>query len=123
MKSVVITPAPQLVLDFEPGLTDAHLSLRDLMAARVYKRGLGNTAIDLNQSPGNLSVQLSQSPERHFSIESFELYLEKSKDYLPIYYLIEKFLSNPDTKRDAAQAELLNELGKIQELMKRAGLK
>ena len=112
----------QYTFDFEPGLTDTYKSLRECIATGVYKRGLGNVAIDLNEAPGNLSVQLSDSDVRHFSVDRLELYLEKTKDFTPIHYLIEKFLSDKSAKTDAAQAELLALLAQLQPVMKRAGL-
>ena len=122
MKSGVIKPASQLVLDLEPGLLDRFPSLRECVAAGVYRRGLGKCAIDLDQAPGNLSVQLSADPARHFSVDQLERYMETTKDFTPIHYLAEKFLSDRDAKQEAAQAELLDQLGKMQKLMKAAGL-
>ena len=114
MKSAVITSFPtdkkdQLTLDFTPGLLDRHLSLRDCVAAGVYQRGLGRVAIDLNQAPGNLSVQLSEDNTRNFSIDSLERYIEKTGDTTPVMYLVEKFLA-PDAKpRNAQQVQALKD--------------
>lgn len=87
----------QLTLNFQPGLVDRHGSLRDCVAAGVYQRGLKRIAGDLDQAPGNLSVQLSDDHTRHFSVDSLERYLEKTGDTSPILYLIEKFLA-PDLR-------------------------
>lgn len=122
MSSGIIN-STQLVLDLDPGLVDRYPCLRECVAAGVYQRGLGRVAIDLDQAPGNLSVQLSADSSRHFSIDELERYIEKTGDYTPIHYLAEKFLCDPEAKRDAAQAELLTELSKLQDLIKRAGLK
>jgi hypothetical protein len=122
MSSGIIN-STQLVLDLDPGLVDRYPCLRECVAAGVYQRGLGRVAIDLDQAPGNLSVQLSADPSRHFSIDELERYMEKTRDFTPIHYLAEKFLSNQDAKQEAAQAELLTELVKLQDLIKRAGLK
>lgn len=115
-------PANQLTLDFEAGLTERYRSLRECVATGVYQRGLSSVAIDLNEAPGNLSVQISEDGARKFGIEQFELYLEKSGDLTPIYYLVEKFLSDKSAKQDAAQAQLLSLLGQLQPLMKQAGV-
>ena len=56
----------QLVLDFEPGLTERYSSARDVVATGVYQRGLKRVAIELDMAPSNLSVQLSDDPSRHF---------------------------------------------------------
>ena len=80
----------QLVLDFEPGLVERHASARDVVATGVYQRGLKRMAIELDMAPSNLSVQLSDDPSRHFSLDSAERYMERTQDYALIYYLVEK---------------------------------
>jgi hypothetical protein len=122
MRSSVIKAPSQLVLDFELGLVDRYSSLRECVATGVYQRGLKRVAIDLDQAPSNLSVQLSEDPSRHFSVDSLEAYITATGDFTPIHYLAEKFLSNKNAKKEAAQAELLEQLAKMQKLMKQAGL-
>jgi hypothetical protein len=122
MRSGVIKPPSQLVLDFELGLVERYGSLRECVATGVYQRGLKRVAIDLDQAPSNLSVQLSEDPSRHFSVESLEKYIETTGDHTPIYYLAEKFLSDRDAKQDAAQVELLRQFAAMQKLMKKAGM-
>ncbi len=120
MKSAVIkSQKNQLTLDFEAGLTERFSSLRECIATGVYQRGLGRVAIDLNQAPGNLSVQLSEDSSRHFSVDSLETYIAKTGDVTPIYYLAEKYLSDKTAKADAAQAELLALLPQLQQLIKK----
>lgn len=116
------TISQQLTLDFEPGLVERYRSLLECCASGVYKHGLSRVAIDLNQAPGNLSVQLSGDSSRHFSVESLEAYIEKTGDTTPVYYLIEKFLDKKTAKNDAAQAEVLRQFAALQEAMKKAGL-
>lgn len=111
-----------MTLDFEVGLVERFGSLRECVATGVYQRGLKRVAIDLDTAPSNLSVQLSEDPSRRFSVDSLELYLEKTGDLTPIYYLVEKFLSDRSAKQDAAQAQLLALLGQLQPLMKQAGV-
>lgn len=123
MKSAAIKDkGSQMQLDFEPGLIDRYGSLRDCVATGVYQRGLKRIAIDLDQAPSNLSVQLSDDPSRHFSVDSFEKYLEKTGDMSPIYYLVEKFLSDKANKR-AAAVEQIQQLGPhLIELLRQAGI-
>lgn len=111
----------QLTLDFEPGLVERHRNLRDCIGAGIYRRGLSTCAIDLNESPGNLSNQLSDESQRKFGVDELEKYLEKSKDFTPIFYLIEKFLGKEE-KAAHADAVKLAALEQIQALMKQAGL-
>lgn len=112
----------QLTLDFEPGLLERHRSLRDCVATGIYRRGLSTVAIELNESPGNLTNQLSDESQRKFGIDDYETYLEKSKDYTSIYYLVEKFLHKPEAEHDAAMQAVLPLLAQLAPLMKKAGL-
>lgn len=112
----------QLTLDFEPGLTTRYRNLRECIAASVYRRGLGTCAIDLNESPGNLSNQLSEDSPRKFGVDDLEVHLEKSRDMEPLYFLIEKFLHRPDVQQSAALAQLPMLLAQLQGVMKAAGV-
>lgn len=119
---MTITPKQtQLTLDFHGGLVDRHRNLRDCIGAGIYRRGLSTCAIELNESPGNLSNQLSDDSARKFGVDEFEVYLEKSGDFTPIYYLVEKFLGKADSEAMETQAKL-DALRQIQSLMKQAGL-
>lgn len=108
----------QLTLNFEPGLAERYGSLRECVATGVYQRGLKRVAIDLDQAPSNLSVQLSEDHSRNFSVDSLEKYIEKTGDTAPIHYLIERFLAsgarNDGSKKVAAMrakmAEMMREL-------------
>jgi hypothetical protein len=123
MRSQVIgQPEGQLTLSFEQGISERHTSLRACCAAGIYQRGLGNVAIDLNKAPGNLSVELSDDPSRHFSVDSLEQYIAKTSDTTPIYYLIDKFLNDSGQKQNAALAQLAPMLQQLAPLMKQAGL-
>jgi hypothetical protein len=120
-RSPVITqPEGQLTLNFEPGLSERYPCLRDCVASSVYRYGLTNAAIDLDKAPGNLSVELSADPARKFSVDSLERYLEKSRDYTAIYYLIDKFLR--DKTDDGNTAELLAMFKQMAPALKRAGV-
>lgn len=112
----------QLTLDFEPGLVDQHRNLRECIAASIYRRGLSKVAIELNESPGNLTNQLSADSPRKFGVDDFEEFLEKSKDYTPLYYLVEKFLHKHEAEHDAALARLAPLLAELAPLMRKAGL-
>lgn len=122
MKSSVIKPpANQMVLDFDLGMVERYGSLRECVATGVYQRGLKRVAIDLDQAPSNLSVQLSEDPSRRFSVDSLEMYIDKTGDLNPIYYLAEKFLSDRKAKNEAAHAELTRQVAEMLQTMKKAG--
>lgn len=128
MKSRTITPSEnQLTLSFEQGISEKHSSLRECITTGVYQRGIGRIAIDLNESPGNLGIQLSGAMDangrkRYFSVDSLEKYIEKTGDTAPIYYLIDKFLNDKGQKQSAAMAQLAPMLQQLAPLMKQAGL-
>lgn len=121
MPSAVIKPQ-QIALDFEPGLTERYGSLRECVATGVYQRGLKRIAIDLDTAPSNLSVQLSEDPARHFSVDSLERYIQATGDVTPIHYLAERFLSDKSAKQAAASAELLELFKQLQPALKKAGM-
>ena len=116
--SVISASRDQLTLNFEPGLADRYGSLRECIATGVYQRGLKRVAIDLDQAPSNLSVQLSEDSSRNFSVDSLERYIEKTGDTAPVMYLIERFLA-ADARNDngkklqamrAKMAEMMREM-------------
>lgn len=112
----------QLVLDFEAGLTERFNSARECMAQGVYQRGLKRVAADLNEAPGNLSVKLSDDPVRHLSLDMFELYLEKTSDLAPLYYLVEKFLGDKRNTKQAAIERIEQIAPELIGLLKQAGI-
>jgi hypothetical protein len=123
MSSRVITPPEgQLTLSFEPGLAERYRSLRECCATGIYRHGLGNVAIDLNKAPGNLSVELSEDPTRHFSVDSLEAYIAKYRDVTPIHYLIDRFLKDESNTAQAALAEIAPIVKQLAPLLKKAGL-
>lgn len=130
MKSAVIKrrlPAgagseQQLTLSFEAGVSERFGSLRECIATGVYQRGLKRVAIDLDQAPSNLSVQLSDDPSRHFSVDSLERYVERTGDLVPVYYLVEKFIKPRDGRQEAALAQLPALAEQLQAMLKQAGM-
>lgn len=97
----------QLTLNFEPGLIDRYGSLRECVATGVYQRGLKRVAIDLDQAPSNLSVQLSEDHSRNFSVDSLERYIEKTGDKTPVLYLVERFLAPELQNKGIKQVEAM----------------
>jgi hypothetical protein len=120
LSSVVPAAEGQLTLNFEPGLSDRFPCLRDCIASSIYRYGLTNTAIDLDKAPGNLSVELSADPARKFGVDDFEKYMEKSGDFTPLYYLIDKFLKDKTGEPD--MAEVMAMFKQMAPALKRAGV-
>jgi hypothetical protein len=61
---VIKTSPQQMTLEMEPGLTERYGSLKEVVAAGVYRQGLKKMAGRLYQYPGNLSVMLSGDGQR-----------------------------------------------------------
>ena len=121
ISSIINRQKNQLTLDFESGLVSRYRSLRDCIATGVYRRGVTNTAAELDLAPSNLSVQISDDPARNFSIDSFERYIEKTNDMTPVYYLVEKFLSDKTVKQDAALEAVADMVSQVLPALRAAG--
>lgn len=119
---MLVSDQKQLTLDFTPELSQRYRNLRDCISTGIYQRGLSTVAIDLNESPGNLSNQLSDDSSRKFGVDDLERFMEKSGDYTPIYYLIDKFLHDKSRQKDAALAQAAPLLAQLAPLLKQAGL-
>ena len=129
MKSAVIKRLPagatseqQLTLSFEPGVSDRFGSLLECVATCFYQRGLKRVSIDLDHAPSNLSVQLSDDPARHFSVDNLERYIERTGDLVPIYFLVEKYIKPRDGRQEAALAQLPALAEQLQAMLKQAGM-
>ncbi len=122
MPSPAITDRPrQLTLDFDPGLL-VHRTVRDLVAAGVYRRGLKTIAADLDLSPGNLSVALSDDPHRKFSVDDLERYIQATGDKSPIHYLVAKYLGDEAAARDQALGQVAELLQQLPAMLAAAGV-
>ena len=113
----------QLTLPLDESLVPAHRSLRDCVAAGVYRRGLKGVAADLDLSPGNLSVALSDDPHRKFSVDDLEGYIQKTGDKTPIYYLVAKYLGDEAALRDQVLSQVLEHLNALPGMLVAAGVR
>lgn len=114
----------QLTLDFEPGLAERHDSLLSCVRECIYRqRGpLKTTAANMDMSQSELSRKLADNPEdvRRFTIEDLERYLDATHDTTPIFYLVEKYLTDAEARQRAALAELAKLAPQLLALMKAA---
>lgn len=123
MRSPVVSESRrQLTLDLDQALVTAHRSLRDCVAAGVYRRGLKSVAGDLDLSPGNLSVALSDDPHRKFSVDELERYIQSTGDKSPIYWLISRYLGDEAATRDQALDQVRALLEQLPGMLAAAGL-
>lgn len=124
MSSPVLTAGAsgrQLILQLHEGLL-VHRTVRDVVAQGVYQRGLKAMAADLDETPGNLSVQLSDSTERKFSTDQMETYIQRTGDKSPIYYLVARYLGDEGAARDQALGQVASLLQDLPALLAAAGL-
>jgi hypothetical protein len=116
----------QLTLNFEPGLSERHRSLKACVRERVYAHAkpLKIIAGDMDLSESELNRKLSENPNdpRNFSVDDLEAYLAKTGDHAPIYYLIEKYAVSTEAKQAYAAAELAKALPGIIALAKQLGV-
>lgn len=95
-------------------------SLEEITIHTVHTCGkpLSHLAGELDLSPAGLSKRLNLHPDQNdprFNLGTFERILERTKDYRPIFYLVEKFLQKDEEK---IMAEFREFRRKIPELKK-----
>lgn len=119
---MAVVSSNQLTLDFEPGLTDRHSTCLAVVkqGAYTHRNPLKTLAADMDMSLSELSRKLGDNPNdvRQFTLNDFEIYLEKSGDLDPIYYLIEKFLTDEDVKQRRALNQLAKQVPNLMALLK-----
>lgn len=119
---MTVNSTNQLVLDFEGGLSERHNNCLSVVreGAYTFKRGLKSLAADMDLSQSELSRKLADNPNdpRNFTLDDLEKYIKSSGDHNPIYYLVEKFLTDDELKHKRALAELAQHLPKITALIK-----
>lgn len=111
-----------MTLDLDGSLVSTHRSLRDCVAQGVYKRGLKTVAADLDLSPGNLSVALSDDPHRKLGVDELERYIQTTGDKTPVYYLVAKYLGDEAAARDQAIGQVAELLQNLPSMLAAAGL-
>lgn len=114
----------QLTLSLQPGLTQRHRTLRDVLQTAVIKSrgGVAGIAPAADMSPSQLGRKLSGNPEdphRTLDIDDFDRVLgelAKEGDHTPLYWLIEKYLPSDEQKRAAALDQLHALMPRLMEL-------
>lgn len=116
----------QLALNFEPGLSERWRSLKACVRERIYAnpKPLKTVAAEMDYSESDLSRKLADNPNdpRNFTVDDLEAYITKTGDVTPIYYLIEKFAIDKQSKREFAAAELAKLMPQLLALAKQAGI-
>lgn len=114
--------ARQFTLDFEPGLTERFKTFDEVLAAAVYgsRKGLNAVAADCDMSPSELTRRLNPDTDdpRPLRTKDGVRIIESTGDMRPVYWLIEKFLKDPELARNEALAQipgLIEQLKKLAE--------
>lgn len=113
----------QMTLDLDVNLTDRFRSVKEVMAAGVYRRGLKRCAGDLDVAPGNLSVMLSGDGQRHLDVDLLERYIEQTGDRTPIYFFVAKHCGDVNASRDEALERMESMLAELPKLIAASGMK
>lgn len=113
----------QFTLDFQPGLIDRFPRWEDTFVHAVYssRLGLNGVAAKLDQSPSDLSKRLSGEETRPLRVKDALGIIEATEDYTPVYWLLERFLRDPDAKKKEALARLPALMAQMESLLAAAG--
>lgn len=117
-----VAATQQLTLDFEPGLTEKHGHCLDVIREGAYtnRNPLKTIAADMDMSQSELSRKLAGHPEdpRHFTLLDLEKYVNATGDVQPIYWLVEKFLTDESLKQQRAMSRIAAMLPDLEALLK-----
>jgi hypothetical protein len=111
--------------DFAPGLTAQFKTLRSVLATSVYssRANLDGCAAACDLSPSLLCRMLSrgQADERALDVDHIEKIVATTGDMRPVYWLIEKFLHDPERVKANAIQQLAQLAPVIAELVAQSG--
>lgn len=113
----------QFELDFTPGLTHQFPHWIDVINSSVYgyRGGLNAVAAALDRSPSLLSRQLrrdaGEEDKRRLFAEDVPAIMAATGDLRPLYWLVEKFCDDTDSKKKRAVEQLGNLLPQIEQLL------
>lgn len=117
--------ARQLTLNFEPGLTERFKTWDAVLAAAVYgsRKGLNAVAGDLDMSPSELTRRLNPDTDdpRPLRTKDGIGIIEATQDMRPVYWLIEKFLRDPEAAKQEALSQIPALIAQLTTLAEQAG--
>ena len=115
----------QLTLNFEPGLTERFSQWDDALAGAVYasRIGLNGVAGEMDMSPSELSRRLNRDSEdvRPLRTKDAIKIIEVTGDLRPVYWLVERFLRDPDAMKQEALAQIPNLVKQLNALLEQSG--
>lgn len=126
-----MTSHTQLNLNFEPGLTAKFKRLEDVLlsAAINHPRGLDAVAGALDMSPSELTRRLNahvaakdgDASNRPLRVDDMVKIIDETRDYRPVFWLIERFLRDPEAQRTQAIHQLAAMMPLVQNLLEQSG--
>ena len=113
----------QFMLDFQAGLTERFPRWEDTFVHAVYssRLGLNGVAAKLDQSPSDLCKRLAGEESRPLRVKDVYGIIEATQDYTPVYWLIERFLKDPDAKKQEALARIPGLVAALEATLAAAG--
>jgi hypothetical protein len=103
-------PVQQLTLNFDAGMSEAWGSCREMVQAIIHQQPISCKAIaaDMDYAPSTLSRKLSQSPHdtQRFTLDDLERFIQITGDCRPVYYLVERYLTDRRSELDKLKAEV-----------------
>lgn len=100
----------QLTLNFDAGLAESFSSCRECVQSLVHQQGKPVKAIaaDMDYAPSTLSRKLAQSPNdtQKFTLDDLEQFIQVTGDKRPIYFLIERYLTDQRSELERLKAEV-----------------
>jgi hypothetical protein len=116
----------QLTIAFDGDLPAQHRSLKECVAACVYRQRGGVTAVAgrLDMQPSHLSEVLGGGGDRNrkFDLDELEHYITAYSDPTPVLYLVAKYLGDHGAEQMAAQQQLLTLLQQLPAIAAAAGV-
>ncbi len=110
----------KLQLDFEFDRKWESLEEVTIHSVHTCGKPLSHLAGELELSPAGLSKRLNLHPDQNdprFNLNMFEGILERTRDYRPIYYLIEKFLRGDEERTLAEFREFKRKIPELKKLI------
>ena len=113
----------QFTLDFQAGLTERFPRWEDTLTHAVYssRLGLNGVAAKLDQAPSDLCQRLAGNDQRPLRAKDVLGVIESTQDYTPIYWLLERFLKDPDARSQEAIARLPGLVAILEATLEQAG--
>lgn len=113
----------QFTLDFQPGLTERYPRWEDTFTHAVYssRLGLNGVAAKLDQAPSDLCKRLAGEETRPLRVKDALAIIEATQDFTPIYWLLDRFMKDPQLAKQEALARLPALMAALESVLEQAG--